>query len=156
VMIDWGESTVLQALGNGTFQWSPATGLGCTDCAATVAQPDSSTTYTVQVMDANGCKATDQVTVFFRGSLFVPNTFTPNGDGVNELFQALVREADTFRLMVFDRWGAPIFSTDDPAQGWDGSHQGTPSPIGVYVWRVDLLELGGTSRTLFGHVTLLR
>ena len=94
--------------------------------------------------------------MFFRGSLFVPNTFTPDGDGINELFHAITREVKTFRMEVFNRWGQLIFSTDDPNGAWNGTYKGEPSPVGVYVWQVDMLEIGGTSRHARGHVTLLR
>ena len=107
-------------------------------------------------MDANGCRATDQVTVFFRGSLFVPNTFTPNGDGINEFFRAITREAKELHLEVFNRWGELIFNTDDPEGAWDGTYKGVPSPIGVYVWQVSMKETNGDSRFARGHVTLLR
>lgn len=157
VLIDWGESAVLSAAGTGSlFTWTPDSALSCTQCAMTHASPVATTTYTVSLIDANGCRATDEVTVFFRGSLFVPNTFTPNGDQVNESFRAITREVKHFELHVFDRWGEVIFSTEDPEAGWDGTYHGIPSPVGVYVWRIDLVEKGGTSRTVYGHVTLLR
>ncbi|MFZ1657210.1 MAG: gliding motility-associated C-terminal domain-containing protein [Flavobacteriales bacterium] len=156
VFIDWGESAVLSASGTGTFIWSPDSALSCTECAQTHASPLETTNYIVSAIDTNGCIATDQVTVFFRGSLFVPNTFTPDGDGINELFHAITREVKTFRMEVFNRWGQLIFSTDDPNGAWNGTYKGEPSPVGVYVWQVDMLEIGGTSRHARGHVTLLR
>ena len=156
VLIDWGESAVLSASGTGLFTWSPDSALSCTDCAQTHASPLTTTTYTVSMVDTNGCRASDQVIVFFRGSLFVPNTFTPNGDGLNEAFRAITQNVKTFRLHIFNRWGQVVFSADDPQDGWDGTFKGTPCPVGVYVWRIDLLENGGTHRTEYGHITLLR
>ncbi|MBK9421850.1 MAG: gliding motility-associated C-terminal domain-containing protein [Flavobacteriales bacterium] len=156
VLIDWGESAVLTASGTGTFNWAPDSALSCTDCAQTHASPLVTTTYTLSGVDANGCRATDQVTVFFRGSLFVPNAFTPNGDGINEFFRAITREAKVLHLEVFNRWGELIFSTDDPEGAWDGTYKGVPSPIGVYVWQVSMTETNGDSRFARGHVTLLR
>lgn len=156
VTIDWGGSAVLSAFGTGTFLWSPPTDLACTACTHTVATPDSTTTYTVEVTDANGCKATDQVTVYFRGSLFVPNTFTPDGDEVNDVFRALAHNVDVFRLLVFNRWGQLIFSTDRLEDGWDGTYSGKDSPIGTYVWRIDYEETHGPAHTVYGHVNLVR
>jgi hypothetical protein len=114
VFIDWGESAVLSASGTGTFIWSPDSALSCTECAQTHASPLETTNYIVSAIDTNGCIATDQVTVFFRGSLFVPNTFTPDGDGINELFHAITREVKTFRMEVFNRWGQLILAPTTP------------------------------------------
>jgi gliding motility-associated-like protein len=154
--IDFGDQVQLVGLGNGSMVWSPALTLSCDSCAAPVAEPVSSTTYTVLLTDANGCTATDEVTVFVNGSLFVPNTFTPNGDGVNDSFFAKATEVKEFRLLVFNRWGEEIFGTTQLSQAWDGSYHGASSPIDTYVWRVDLTELNGKKRTVFGHVNLVR
>ncbi len=154
--IDFGDQAQLVGLGNGTMIWSPALTLSCDSCVAPVAEPLSSTTYTVVLIDANGCRATDQVTVFVNGSLFVPNTFTPNGDGVNDSFSARATEVKEFRLLVFNRWGEEIFAATQLSQSWDGSYHGVSSPIDTYVWRVDLTELNGKKRTVFGHVNLVR
>ena len=154
--VDYGESTVLNAIGSGTFIWSPDTSLSCSACAHPIASPLTTTTYTVELTDTNGCKTTDQVTIFFRGTLFVPNTFTPNGDGVNDRFYALTSEVAEFRLLVFNRWGEQIFSTDRLDGAWDGTFKGKESPMDTYVWRVDYTETNRAQRTAYGHVNLLR
>lgn len=154
--IDFNESAQLFASGTGTYLWSPDSTLSCGTCPDPVASPETTTTYTVEVTDNNGCKAIDQVTIHFRGSLFVPNTFTPNGDGVNDLFHALTREVAVYRLMVFNRWGELIFDTDRLEGAWDGTYKGQDSPIDTYVWRVDYTEVNGRARTVYGHVNLLR
>lgn len=154
--VDWGESVQLHAFGDGTFLWSPDSTLSCVDCAEPFAFPENTTTYTVEITDMNGCKAIDQVTIFFRGSLFVPNTFTPNGDGVNDQFHALTHEVGDFRLLVFNRWGEQIFSTDRLTGAWDGTYAGKQSPIDTYVWRVDYTLTNGSPHTVYGHVNLIR
>ena len=154
--IDYGESTMLHAFGLGTFIWSPDSSLSCSTCAYPIASPLTTTTYVVEITDTNGCKTTDRVTIFFRGTLFVPNTFTPNGDGVNDRFYALSSEVSELRLLVFNRWGEQIFSTDQLDGAWDGTFKGKESPIDTYVWRVDYTETNGTDRTVYGHVNLVR
>lgn len=154
--IDFGESAPLFASGTGSFIWQPDSSLSCSTCPFPLASPETTTTYTVEVTDENGCKATDQVTIFFRGSLFVPNTFTPNGDGVNDLFHALTHDVSTFRMMVFNRWGEPIFSTDRLDGAWNGTYKGRESPVGTYVWRIDYEEANGQAHTIYGHVNLVR
>jgi gliding motility-associated-like protein len=154
--LDYGESTLLHASGNGTFLWSPDSSLSCATCPDPVASPITTTVYTVQLTDTNGCTATDAVTVLFRGTLYVPNTFTPNGDGFNDRFFALGRELKDFRMMVFDRWGVLLFSTERLGDGWDGTFNGHDSPVDTYVWRIDLAENDGKARTVYGHVNLIR
>lgn len=154
--IDWGGGAQLFATGSGNFLWWPDSTLSCNDCPAPVATPTTTTTYTVEATDTNGCRATAQVTVYFRGSLFVPNTFTPNGDEVNDVFRAITADVTDFRLYVFNRWGELIFTTDQPHNGWDGTYQGRESPIDTYVWRVDYTERNGDGRTAYGHVNLIR
>lgn len=156
VTVDYLDPAQLHGSGNGSLLWSPALTLDCDTCSSPVARTETSTTYLLQLTDSNGCKFTDQVTVFVNGSLFVPNTFTPNGDGVNDFFRAYPTEVKEFHLWVFNRWGERIFDATEPDRFWDGTFQGQPSPIDVYVWRVDLTELAGKRRTEFGHVTLLR
>lgn len=155
-VIDLGDTVALFASGEGTFLWSPDSTLSCSDCPTPLASPDVTTTYSVELTDANGCKATDLVTIFQRGILYVPNTFTPDQDGLNDLFLAKARELAKFQLMVFNRWGELIFTSDRLDQGWDGTFRGHPSPIGTYVWRIDYQEKHGRAHTVYGHVNLVR
>ena len=154
--IDFGESTQLFGYGGGSMVWSPAVSLTCDSCVAPVASPQQSTTYTLEMTDGNGCKVSDQVTVFVNGTLYVPNTFTPDGDGLNDGFFAFATEIAEFRLLVFNRWGEEIYASTQLGQPWDGTYGGVQSPIDTYVWRIDLKELNGKKRTVFGHVNLVR
>ena len=75
---------------------------------------------------------------------------------MNDRFLVIATEVATFRLDVFNRWGELIHTTEDVNAGWDGTYRGVMSPIDTYVWRVDLTDMQGTKRTLFGHVNLVR
>lgn len=154
--IDYGETAQLFAYGNGSMVWTPALSLTCDSCVGPVAAPEHTTTYTVEMTDLNGCKVTDVVTVFVNGTLYVPNTFTPDGDGLNDGFFAFATEIAEFRLLVFNRWGEEIYASNQLGQPWDGTYHGVESPIDTYVWRIDLKELNGKKRTVFGHVNLVR
>jgi gliding motility-associated-like protein len=92
--------------------------------------------------------------------VYVPNTFTPNGDGINESFlPSFAGPVDEYQLDIFDRWGERIHSTQDRNAGWNGMYNGTPSQDGVYVWTITYRVLaadGVKAETLTGHVTLLR
>ncbi|MBP9177755.1 MAG: gliding motility-associated C-terminal domain-containing protein, partial [Flavobacteriales bacterium] len=92
--------------------------------------------------------------------VYVPNSFTPNNDGINDRFlPSLAGPVDVYELNIFDRWGERIHTTADRYAGWDGTYNGVLSQDGVYVWTLDYRVLGPTgvkSERLVGHVTLLR
>lgn len=156
VVIDYGDRTLLNAVGSGSFIWRPSASLSDSASAATWAGPLETTTYTVTLTDANGCKNTDAVTVIVAGSLYLPNSFTPNGDGYNDGFGAYGKEISAIELLVFDRWGLLIWSTDKLTGRWDGTVNGTDAPIDTYVWKVRATEISGRQHEAVGHVTLVR
>jgi len=155
-VMDLGDVVQLYALGEGTFYWEPPNGLYCTECPNPLASPEQSTHYVVTMTDTNGCKVNNTVTVLLNGTLFVPNTFTPNGDNYNDQWGAWGSEIKEFRILVFNRWGEQIFKGETLDARWDGTYSGVLSPIDTYVWRVDLEELAGKKRTVYGHVNLVR
>ncbi len=115
------------------------------------------------VTTINGCidTAVQQVCIDPDVTLFVPNAFTPNGDGVNEVFypQQIGMDPDHFEMWIFDRWGNMIFYTDDLAKGWDGSVQGKGgdlAQIDTYVWKIKAKDLLGNKHNIIGHVSLIR
>jgi gliding motility-associated-like protein len=119
-------------------------------------------TYTVQVSTA--CAVSTGTMMVVEGEcapeVNVPNAFTPNGDGINDVFQVVMSNAP-FELVVniFDRWGELIYTSTDPDAFWDGTYDGTPAQDGVYVYTVryrSIADAGVVSKQLTGHVTLLR
>ena len=112
--------------------------------------------YFVTLVDSNGCKAVEPVMVLVNGTLFVPNTFSPNGDGINDGFKPIVSAARALSFDVFNRWGEQIYHGATTNAVWDGTYHGVDSPIDTYVWRADITELGGNKRTVYGHVNLVR
>lgn len=147
-----------------SYQWDFA-GLG-TD---TVPDPffifpdDLGDTYPVQLVVANylGCSDTAMkyVEVIDQFLVFVPNSFTPDGDGINEVLYVQGRDISNkdFEFMVYDRWGELVHSTTDRTKGWDGRYNGEPVMPGVYAWRL-LISSAYTGRPyeFMGHVTVLR
>ncbi len=157
VEIDFGDATQLQAVGDGVVEWTPDTWvMGCLDCLDPWVSPQNSTLYTISLTDTNGCKAVDQVLVIVDGSLYVPNTFTPDGDGVNDVFFASGLEIDDFELLVFNRWGEQIWKGDNLRASWNGTYSGVQSPIDTYVWKIEYSEISGEKHKLIGHVNLVR
>ncbi len=130
-----------------------------------IVTPLQSTLYRVTVTGINGCKATATVMVFVDETvaLFAPNVFTPNGDGVNDVFMLFAGQTVTRikNFMIFDRWGDRIyqagpFQPNDPNFGWDGTYQGKPMDPGVFVFWAEVELLGGRTELVKGDVTLLR
>jgi gliding motility-associated-like protein len=104
------------------------------------------TTYT---LDARGRQCNEY--------LYVPDAFTPNGDGVNDLFQAFTSyDVSAFALKIFDRWGEKVFESNNYNQGWDGRYRGTALPAGVYVYEVSVVSLIGNTASKKGSLTLIR
>jgi gliding motility-associated-like protein len=152
----WGQAVLTVHGDPGTIQWEPAATVLCPTCPQTWAGPDSTTLYTVTVTAGNGCTSTATVLVIVNGSLYVPNTFTPNGDGVNDFFGARGEEIAEFQMDIFDRWGELLHTITGIDGRWDGNYRGEPCPIGVYVWKFRATERSGHVRAGTGHVTLVR
>ncbi len=88
---------------------------------------------------------------------YIPNTFTPNGDGLNDVFIPVVLGADEYHFMIFDRWGELIFETHDTFVGWDGRYKGNKCQEDVYVWKIKYVNVTNENKeTMIGHVNLIR
>lgn len=161
IYLDFGyESQVLYATAppGSTVQWDPSEGLSCDTCLNPVASPEETTTYYLYVTDQYGCTNVDTVTVYVWPSLYLPNAFTPNEDSKNPVFKAYGAGLHYFELMVFNRWGELIWSTEDIDEGWDGTYKGQLAPNDVYVWKIKYSTeiLPDEIKKAYGHVTLVR
>jgi gliding motility-associated-like protein len=99
-----------------------------------------------------------QVEVIGSYTVFVPNAFTPDGNGHNNSFKPIMRDvtAENYQFLIFDRWGEIIYRTDDLEGEWDGNFQGDNARDGVYIWKIFVTDNVGKKHELMGHVTLLR
>jgi gliding motility-associated-like protein len=106
-----------------------------------------------------GCRDTAYTRIIIENesTLYVPNAFTPNGDGVNDMFNVYGIGIQSGTMSIFNRWGQKIFTTDNPEKGWNGEFgdTGNVCSIGVYVYRIDVVTYTGEKRTLFGRVSLV-
>ena len=151
-----GQELVLDAfIPVATYAWST----GSTDASLLVLLPG---TYGVTL--TSPCATVMDTVLVTEGGcapfVHVPNSFTPNGDGINEVFAPVVVGGFVrYELTIFDRWGEAIFSSTEPGKAWDGLVRGTPVQDGVYVWTLAykaLSDEGVDQQRLTGHVTLLR
>lgn len=162
-----GTSVRLNATGLGVvaFQWMPPTGLSCADCQSPEATVGTTTTYVVAGISAQGCRDYDTVTLnIFCNSqqVFLPNTFTPNGDGKNDVFyprSAGISLIKSFR--IYNRWGELLFERsniepNDETNAWDGSYKGEHPRSDVFVYVVEAVCSTGQPILIKGDVTIVR
>lgn len=141
------------------YQWQPFYGLNNPQIANPIVILDKDITYTIEARTAIGCLATDQVKIqVYKGpDIYVPNAFTPNRDSRNDILKAFpVGIKDFHYFRIYDRWGSLIFSTTNPAIGWDGRIKGTEQPTATYVWMAEGVDYNGKTLQRKGSVIILR
>ena len=149
----------LFATGGASYLWSPATPLNNPFIQNPQAVLSNNTYFTVLVTDSIGCTGTDDifVKVYEGPTYYLPNAFTPNGDGRNDVFFPTpvgIRSTDYFR--VFNRYGQLMYQTKEYMQGWNGTIKGKPSASGTYVWMIKGIDKNGAVIEMKGTVILLR
>ncbi len=135
-ILEYGENAQITSTAN-NISWSPSTYLSCDDCSSPLVElPENDITYHYITYDDQGCSFHDSVKIFVIRKVYAPNAFTPNKDGLNEVFLFRSISVSDFELLIFNRWGELIFKSDDINKGWDGTYNGKEAEIDVYVWKV--------------------
>lgn len=154
-IINSGETAILTASGGNTYSWSNG------DATAQISvSPAQNTYYIVTVSNSANCTDSAgilvQVNIIEEPQPLIPTAFSPNGDGINDVFNILNRDKFTVSIFhIYNRWGELIFS--DATSGWDGTYKQTEQPIGTYVFYVALKSIAtGKQHSFKGNVTLLR
>lgn len=164
VIIVSGDTVQLQGpAGYAVYEWSPAEGLSCTNCQSPYASPENTLNYTLTARNSAGC----EVVIVYRVVVFppcfeqihIPNAFTPDGNGKNDIFELVQPGRSGFekaiRLQVYNRWGQRIYdSSTNPT--WDGNLGGKPAPPDVYIFILDVECNGEVRRLPQREVTLFR
>lgn len=172
VEISWGDEHQIIALSNvpqneiANITWTPAFGLSCTDCLNPVANPTETTVYTVTITTEHGCtsKAPILIRVKKERNVYIPNSFSPNGDGTNDVFMIYSDNRSVAKIksfLVFNRWGETVhefydFQPDDPQFGWDGIHRGEIVNAAVFAWFAEIEFIDGSTELYEGDVTLVK
>jgi gliding motility-associated-like protein len=162
-----GNAVQLQASGNGIqrVSWDTDASLSCHECFAPEARPKQTTMYRITAYNEFGCKATDSVRVLVLcdgNQLFLPNTFTPNGDGQNDFFYPQGAGFDRLNYFrIYSRWGELLYEkanmpVNDAYIGWNGTHNGAKLNPDVYVYVLEARCDTGEPLVLKGDVTLVR
>ena len=145
--------------------WTPVPPVLCDGCTSFSYQPLHNESWMITVADSNGCTASDLMLIHLRGvgQVYIPNAFSPNGDGINDVFfiqaGAGVLEVELFQ--VYDRWGEMLFEArsfqpNDPLYGWDGQLGGRSMNPGVFGWQARIRLFDGRVQWLEGEVLLVR
>jgi gliding motility-associated-like protein len=154
--INIGDVVELHAVNAVDYLWTPADGLSCTDCPSPFAQPLTPTTYIVQTVTGLNCVLADTVTInlTYHLSLYAPNAFSPNGDGVNDVFRVKGKGVAYYSMRIYNRWGRLVYQTSDMSKGWDGALQ----EVGGYTYVIEYAFYGKESNKLMqkGTVTLVK
>lgn len=162
--IEQGETSQLEAFSTvvNDYLWDTDSTLSAWDIYNPIATPKETTTYTVNINDGFCPNKTD-VTVYVKlpkcieDKIFVPNAFSPNNDGNNDLFKVRnVVPIDDFYFTVYDRWGQQVFETRDSNEGWDGTFEGAKLSTTAFAWYCSGLCENGEEFFIKGNVTILR
>jgi len=162
-----GSSAQLDATGSGfnRLSWAPNASLNCDSCYDPLATPTKTTMYRVIAFSDYGCEDSSHVTIYVicdHSQLYMPNTFTPNGDGQNDLFYPHGKGLTIIkRFSIYDRWGELIFhreniNANDKDAAWDGRFRGVLLNPDVFVYVVDVICETGEPMSIKGNVSLIR
>jgi gliding motility-associated-like protein len=158
-LVPEGENVTLHATSTDSCIWSPGDYLSCNNCNTTLSTPASDIIYTITATNNYNCSTvtTATVQVEIEATLYIPNTFTPNDDGLNDVFKAVCNHIHDLKMVIYDRWGLLIFQTNTIDQGWDGTYHGGKCQEDVYVYKLQYTDdPTNKSHNMAGQVTLLR
>lgn len=154
-----GESTQLNASNAATYSWIPLEGLSCNTCPNPIASPTITTTYYLTASNSSGCDGIDSVTVFVEkkcNDVFIPNVFSPNNDGANDLFKIEGGCFNSFQIFIFNKWGEKVFESADASFSWDGIYNSSKANEGVYYYYLSGFYKNGNKASISGNVLLIR
>lgn len=152
------EPIMLLATGTGTLNWIYGDGITCKACPETQIFPERSGCYIVEATNDFGCKVSDEVCLEITDdfTVYIPNSFTPNNDGLNDEFLVYGTGVTNTSMQIFNRWGELLFSSQDYTQGWDGRYKGQLCEGGTYTYVFKYTGLNRKKYTKSGGITLVR
>ena len=149
---------MIAAKGTGNLKWIFGDGIACLDCSATSIHPKKTNCYWVEATNDAGCKTVDDicVTVTQEFTAYFPNSFSPNNDGLNDVFLIPGEGISGVTVDIYNRWGEKVFSSQDQSIGWDGQFKGLDCDAGVYIYKVSYKGLNGKIFEKAGSVAVVR
>jgi gliding motility-associated-like protein len=155
----YGQSVQLEAEGANHYVWSPINTLNNHKIANPIASPTESTLYIVSGYAEEGCVIQDSVwvKVLTLGEPYIPNAFSPNGDGLNDFFRLeYLQNLKLLSFKIFNRFGEMVFDGGSSNIGWDGNYKGTAAALGTYYYYIQVVLRDGTLKNYKGDITLIR
>jgi gliding motility-associated-like protein len=158
--INLGESVdilVVDQMEGETYMWNN----GSMEGTQTV-MPEETTTYVITVTDEDGCEAVDSITIRViqptcdEEDIYLPNAFSPNGDEINDVLFVRSNFIDEMTLVIYNRWGQEVFSSNDQSIGWDGTFDGDELAPDVYAYSLSVLCIDGDTYASKGNINLIR
>ena len=153
----------VEEIPGGIYEWSPEESLDDPTISDPIAFPESDgIVYTVTVTNANGCTAVASIPVSViepncdESDIFVPNTFTPNGDNFNDTFGPISNFIELMDLIIYNRWGEEVFKSNDINDFWDGTYKGEELEPDVFGYYLNVLCIGGETYEKKGSITLMK
>ena len=154
--ISEGGSVQLNATGGTTYSWTPTSGLSGNSIPDPIANPASPTTYAVTTV-INGCTYTDSVLVAVIRLINPPTTFSPNGDGINDVWEVPgIADYPGSEVIIYDRWGQKVFKSNGYREPWDGTNDGKVVSEGTFYYYIQLNQLAGRSDPYTGFISVIR
>jgi gliding motility-associated-like protein len=155
-----GQPLQLMATGGVNYLWTPNTWLNNPAVQKPISKPQNNIRYTVTATSVNGCTASDYIDVIvyrLAADMYVPNAFTPNGDGNNDVFRPILLGMKELRLFrVYNRFGQLLFETKQIGKGWDGTFKGRGQDPATYVWYAEAVSYTDEVKFKKGYVVLIR
>ncbi|HEY0039498.1 MAG TPA: PKD domain-containing protein, partial [Flavisolibacter sp.] len=148
-----------------SYNWTHTESLNCATCPQPVASPKFNTKYTVDFVDSNSCRNTGEIQVIVfcnNDNVFVPNTFSPNGDGSNDVFYVRGKGLNRVKsLRIFNRWGQEVFerldfAVNDASAGWNGIYKGAKPIPDVYIYQLEIWCDNSTVVKFEGNIALIQ
>lgn len=156
-----GEEFLMEAFGNGSFNWQPLGSLSCISCSSPSATLEVSTQYVVTLTDVNSCTNRASILIALKegcgDDILIPNVFSPNSDQSNDLFKIKVSNIKAFECEIYDRWGIKLFHSNEVDISWNGTvSNGSKAPEGVYFYILKITKFNDQVKVHKGHLTLVR
>jgi gliding motility-associated-like protein len=157
--VRFGQSVDLKGSGAFTYEWSPPYNISSLTRPDVTVNPFQTTQYILKGFNSKGCYSSDTLNVIVVkdcGEMYVPNAFTPNDDGENDVLYVRGICLQSLTFMIFNRWGEKVFETNDQNVGWNGTYKGEELNTGVFVYRLEGKTYDGKGYSSKGNITLIR
>jgi gliding motility-associated-like protein len=140
-----------------SWNWTPTQNLSCTTCENPIVTPIQTTQYIVNAIAPNGCEDTAMTTIVVRQTnVYIPDAFSPNNDGVNDVLKVFVVNPKIFSLKIYNRYGELVFENNDVNSKWNGTYKGENCEVDTYSFILDVTQQNGKQTHQQGIVLLVR